>query len=568
MKLLGTMLASFMSERDMRRNLTGLLRLLVFLLVVVAIFTVVFHALMVRVEGQEYSWFTGVYWTFTVMSTLGFGDITFHSDIGRAFSMVVLFTGVILLLIVLPFAFIRSFYAPWLEAQLRLRAPRRVPPGTTGHVIIGTYEAIAAGLVKRLQLLEIPHFVIEPDPTRAAQLHADHISTVTGATDDKETYENVLVDRARLVLANLDDVANTSVALTVREVAKYVPIAALVENLDSIDILELADCTTVMPLKQRLGQQLALRANLGHTEAHVVGRFRNLLVAEFPAHATPVSGKTVAESRLHEITGVSVVGIWDRAHMLRATHDTLISDRSVPVVVGTQEMIDNLNEYLHRSEPKEGPVLIIGGGKVGRAAARALKTRGARVHMIEKKTELVPRIGDLPDRLFIGDAANRALVDEAGIQTAPSVLLTTNDDAINIYLTVYARRLRPDVLIVSRLTHDRNIDSIHRAGADLVLSYATLGVQTILSLIMGRESVILGEGVELLDVRLPRSLVGKTLGKSEIRERTGMNVVVIHELNRVVTNPTPDHVLSAGSALAMIGDQQRFEKFVKVFGTA
>jgi voltage-gated potassium channel len=61
------------------------------------------------------------------MSTLGFGDITFTSDIGRVFSVVVLVSGIILLLIVLPFAFIRFFYAPWLEAQIRLRAPRRVP---------------------------------------------------------------------------------------------------------------------------------------------------------------------------------------------------------------------------------------------------------------------------------------------------------------------------------------------------------------------------------------------------------------------------------------------------------
>ena len=41
-------------------------------------------------EGQAHSWLTGLYWTLTVMSTLGFGDITFHSDLGRAFSIVVL----------------------------------------------------------------------------------------------------------------------------------------------------------------------------------------------------------------------------------------------------------------------------------------------------------------------------------------------------------------------------------------------------------------------------------------------------------------------------------------------
>ena len=568
MKLMGSMLASLMSERDIRQNLWGLGKLLLFLLVVVAIFTVLFHVLMVRVEGQEYSWFTGVYWTFTVMSTLGFGDITFHTDIGRAYSMVVLFTGVILLLIVLPFAFIRSFYAPWLEAQLKLRAPREVARTTVGHVIIGSYEAIAAGLVDRLRLLGIPYFVIEPDPTRAAQLHADDIRTVAGNTDDKLTFERLRANQARLVLANLDDVVNTSMALTVREVAPNVPIAALAENPDSIDILELADCTRVLPLKQRLGHQLALRANLGHTEAHVLGRFHDLLIAEFPAHDTPLSGKTIEESQIRDITGVTVVGIWDRAKMLPVSGTTLISDRSVPVVVGTRQMIDDLNEYLHRSVPHEGPVLVLGCGKVGRAATRALKERGARVHVIEKNPEVAKKIGDLPDRLIVGDANNRELMDEAGIMEAPSVLLTTNDDAMNIYLSVYARRLRPDVLIVSRLTHERNVEAIHRAGADLALSYATLGIESVLSLVLERESVILGEGVELLDVRLPRSLVGKTLGESSISDACGMHVVVIHEMDRVVTNPPADHVLTAGCDLAMIGDQRQLERFVKAFGKA
>ena len=56
-------------------------------------------------------------------------------DLGRAFSVLVLLSGIVLLLIVLPFAFIRFFYAPWLEAQLRLRAPREAAKDAKDHVI-------------------------------------------------------------------------------------------------------------------------------------------------------------------------------------------------------------------------------------------------------------------------------------------------------------------------------------------------------------------------------------------------------------------------------------------------
>jgi hypothetical protein len=85
------------------------------------------------------------------MSTLGFGDVTFQSDLGRMFSVVVLVTGIVMLPIVLPFAFIRFFYAPWLKTQIRNRAPDQLPPETEGHVIICARDALTPGVIEGLQ---------------------------------------------------------------------------------------------------------------------------------------------------------------------------------------------------------------------------------------------------------------------------------------------------------------------------------------------------------------------------------------------------------------------------------
>src|SRR5687767_3574175 len=141
----------FLVAGESRANLAALLKYFAFLLVLVSVYAVLFHLIMGRIEGQQHSWITGFYWTLVVMTTLGFGDITFTSDVGRLFSIIVLLSGVVLLLVMLPFMFISLFYAPWLEARVRLRAPREVPEGTSGHVIITEYDAIAAGLVARLR---------------------------------------------------------------------------------------------------------------------------------------------------------------------------------------------------------------------------------------------------------------------------------------------------------------------------------------------------------------------------------------------------------------------------------
>lgn len=263
MKFLSSQLGFLFATGETRANLGALLRYFAFLALLITAYAVFFHVIMGRVEGQQHSWITGFYWTLVVMTTLGFGDITFTSDIGRLFSILVLLSGVVLLLVMLPFMFIRLFYAPWLEAQVRLRAPREAKPGTAGHVIIAEYDDIAAGLVEQLRAAAIPYFIIEPDPVTAARLAGDDLSVVTGDRDSRTTYERLLTSDARLVIANAEDTTNTNITLTVREVAPQVRIAAIVEERDSIDILDLSGATCVLPLKHQLGESLANRVHTG-----------------------------------------------------------------------------------------------------------------------------------------------------------------------------------------------------------------------------------------------------------------------------------------------------------------
>ena len=400
-------LSYLLTQQEVRRNLASLLQYLAFLTGVVLVYSVLFHVMMLY-EGQDHSWFTGFYWALTVMSTLGFGDITFHSDAGRAFSLLVLVSGVILLLIVLPFAFIRFFYAPWLEAQLRLRAPREAAAGVRDHVVICSYDEIARGLIDRLKDQSIPYYVIEPDATRAAELHADGVSVVTGEVDSKATYEALRAAQARLVVANLDDAVNTNVTLTVREACGGVPVAALVEENHSIDVLELSGANSVLPLKRRLGEHLASRVMVGTAQAHRVGRYKNLVIAEFPVHNTGMADRTVADTRLRQLTGLNLVAYSERGQLQPARADNVLSDYGVAVVVGTESQVDSLDAMFAIYEPNENPVLVIGGGKVGSSVARSLKARDVRVHVVEQDPSLEPLLAE-GSHVLRGSAVGKVL---------------------------------------------------------------------------------------------------------------------------------------------------------------
>ncbi len=556
---------SLVSRGEARRNAQTLAKYMLLLLGTISLYATGFRFVMRYAEGQEHSWVTGFYWTLTVMTTLGFGDITFHTDIGRLFSILVLLTGVVLLLIMLPFVFIRFFYAPWLEARTRLQAPRSVPPGTRDHVILCSLDSMATALMTRLKLQGIPHYLIEPDPVRASQLHLDGLPVLVGTVENLTTYEALQAEHARMVVANCGDTINTNITLTLRELTPDVPIASVAENEESEDLLELSGSTHVMPLKRRLGDHLANRINAGHLQGNVIGRLGDLFISEFPIHNTPLAGRTLREAHMRQNFGLNVLAVWQRGRLAPATPDTLLEDSSVPVVMGTGEKMEELNTYLVIYNTNFNPVLVIGGGKVGCASIRALKSRGVEVHLIERDEALRGRLEGVADRLFIGDAADRDLIMGAGLDKTPTVLLTTNDDAMNIYLTVYCRRLNPGLRIVSRITHERNIEAIHRAGADFVLSYASLGAGAVLSLLQGRESVILGEGFDLFYYPLPASLEGRTLAQSEIRVRSGLNVVAVRSPDGEVAAAAAGTILEPGSELVLLGSETQFRTFTATF---
>ncbi len=564
MKTISTQLSYFLENKEIRRNLPLLMKFVGLLVIVVILFSVLFHFIMLY-EGEQHSWITGLYWTLTVMSTLGFGDITFHTDLGRFFSVVVLLTGIMMLLVVLPFAFIRFFYAPWLEAQIRTRAPRALPPDTHGHVIICTRDAIVPGLIERLENEDVPYIIVESDPSTASDWYAEGLSTAIGEIDVKETYTNLRASQARLVVANRDDIVNTNIILTVREVAPDVPIAAVSNDENAVDILELSGASRVLPLKRWLGEQLANRVTAHQAGMQSVGEYGDLKIAELPVHNTELHGKTIRESELRKETGINIIGVWERGPLQPPDANRVLTDASVLVVMGTAGQLEKLDTFIVRRDTDAHPILLIGGGTVGEAAAKALVKKKVSVNLIERDAEKCEHLRDLCDGVFTGDAANYDLLQEAGITKAPAVLLTTNDDSINVYLTSYCRRLNAELRIVSRITHGHNLEAIYRAGADFVLSYATLGVDAIMSVLEGETLMELGEGVDLYRRAVPESLYGKSLAESGMGALTGVNVVAISENGLSITNVMPNTQLEPGMDLLLVGSNDQMQRFAELF---
>ena len=513
-------------------------------------------------EGHDYSWVTGFYWTLTVMSTLGFGDITFHSDLGRIFSICVLLSGVLFLLILLPFTFIQFFYAPWMEAQTAARTPKKLPEGTTSHVIMTKYGPITRNLIRKLKQYNYSYVVLIPELDEALKLSDLDVKVVVGELDDPETYRKIKIKSAAMVVTTRSDIVNTNVVATVRGISESVPIIATATDPASIDILELAGSNHVLRLDEMMGKFLARRITGGDALTHKIGQFDSLLIAEANVAGTPLIGKTLKESRLREMTGLTISGAWDRGQFKTAQPEMQITSNSVLVLAGSQKELDKYDELFCIYHTSQEPVVIIGGGKVGRATSRALENRGIDYRVIEKSPELIPN----DDRFIHGSAADLEILEKAGIMRAPTVVITTHDDDTNIYLVIYCRRLRPDIQIISRATLERNVATLHRSGADFVLSYESMGANTIFNLLDRSDILIVTEGLDVLKVKLPASLAGKSLADSGIRSKTGCSVVALVSGERTQFDLDPNQPLGAETEIILIGSIESERRFFEIYG--
>ena len=151
-------------------NLKFFFRFFIALLLLILIYSFIFQVLQAR-EGKDLNWFTGFYWTLTTMTTLGYGDIVFTTDSGRAFSLIVLLTGLATLILALPVAFVEFIYRPWLSARSVARAPRTLHSTIQDHVLLTHYDEVTRSVVDRLDHYGYQYAFVLSDLDEVLNLH-------------------------------------------------------------------------------------------------------------------------------------------------------------------------------------------------------------------------------------------------------------------------------------------------------------------------------------------------------------------------------------------------------------
>ncbi|WP_028584926.1 potassium channel family protein [Desulfogranum mediterraneum] len=212
--------------------------------------------------------------------------------------------------------------------------------------------------------------------------------------------------------------------------------------------------------------------------------------------------------------------------------------------------------------------LVCGFGRIGREICNILKEYNRPFVVIDNDAEVVKDVEQLGYLAYEGEASDDEVLLNAGIKRAQGLVSVVSTDADNLYITLTARGLNPELYIMARSSGATGVQTkLMRAGASKVISPYAIGAKRMAHLIV-RPTVTdfidltmrageLDLLMEELRVSCDSHLIGKNLIEAEIRKKYDVIVVAIkREDGAMLFNPKPDTCILSGDILIVLGSYE------------
>jgi voltage-gated potassium channel len=278
-------------------------------------------------------------------------------------------------------------------------------------------------------------------------------------------------------------------------------------------------------------------------------------------------GALSAAGRVYTI-GVIVVGVGIAGFTLSSFTAFLVSGqiRDILRAGKMQKKISRLKNHF----------IVCGAGRMGYEAIRELRSEKRDIVVIESDEDIMQRLESKEIPVVNGDATDDNTLREAGVERAKGLLAALPEDADNVYVSLSARGISPNLFIIARGTDALSERKLLKAGADRVILPYQIGGRRMASVLVRPEivdflDVMMGKDdlslrMEIVSVEEDSSICGKTLSESEIRAKTGGALIMglIHQDGRIVHNPRGDQVVKGGDQLIVLGQLGQIQQVEKM----
>jgi len=523
---------------------------------VAATYTVAFKHGMAFFEGEELTYVQALQFVAQTFTTTGYGEFApWSSTVMLLVVILMQVSGVFLIFLTLPL-----FVVPWIEDRLEVEPLRSVD--LEGHVVICGFGARDETLAAELDAQGVEYVVLTDDRDAALSLYEDGWPAVHGDPETERGLERVNVADARTVVLDESDERNATIALTVTDLAPDVQTVCFVEDPSLAEYLRYAGADRVLGPREILGRSLARNVTTTVTsrlgDAVEIGD--DFEIVEMPVqYGSDLDGATLGDTDLLEPGGVNAVGAWFAGEFAGSlAPDRELTRNTVLLVAGRERDLEAFEtRTLAADEQGDEHVVVAGYGEVGSAVREVLDEADVDTTVVD--------IADRPGVDVVGDATEGGTLRSAGIEDATALVLALGDDTSTVFATLVAREESERVEILCRANDTESARKLYSAGADYVLSLATVAGRMLAQTILDEDVMALDKQIDVVRTEAP-SLVGQTLAGADVRARTGCTVVAVQRDGDVVSQPDGDFRIREGDALVVVGADADVARFNEVAG--
>jgi voltage-gated potassium channel len=281
-------------------------------------------------------------------------------------------------------------------------------------------------------------------------------------------------------------------------------------------------------------------------------------------YMTIITMATVGYGEVHQVSDTGriftifliVMGVGYFMYVVGTIVQFLVEDR-IRVILGRRK----LDKQIARLE---GHFIICGYGRIGRVLTRYLTERYLDVVIIEKNCMRQPAMDEDGVLFLMGEATDEEVLIKAGIRKAKGLVTAVATDSDNVFLTLIAKQLNPNIFIVARAIQNTAKRTLQAAGANKVISPYDLGARRMAHAIL-RPTVIrfleLAFADESTDIQLeeievkPTSrLLNTKLKDSGIRQELDLIILTIKKSDdTMIFNPKADTCIESQDTLVVVG---------------
>ncbi len=538
----------------MRRSRRRILIVLVALPFVVLGISLLYMLGMDHLEQRPRLFVEAILWSAETITSTGYGGDNHWTHPGMvAFVAGVQFLGVAVLFLAFPL-----FVMPFFEERFEERLHRTVPKDVKAFILVYRWSATVSELIEQLRDEGAEVVVLEESEVVARRLQGRGVRVVFGNLEDEDP-DPGLIGRARAMVVNGEDAENGAFILWARQAGFVGEIYGLMDEPAHRTPALTAGATAGYTPRHILAAALAAVASerispriggIQQLGEHV--RADELRISR----ASPLVGKTLAESHIRKQTGATIIASWEGGLFdPDPKPSTRLQEGSIIVALGPHEAIERLAQLAHPL-PSTGPILVVGHGEVGRKVVELLTDAGEAVVVLDQH--------EGPGVDHVANAMDAKALLAAGARQARAIILALDSDRVAVFATSVVRDLAPDVPIIARVNRRGNVTRVHRAGADFALSTAQVSGQILGAHLLGEEAISFELRAKVIKTQ-PGGLVGHGPFTSDVRRRTGCSVVAVERADNVIVDFSRDFVIKATDVVYVVGSEEAISRFYRAY---